>query len=432
MLQNIKGILNPKNKDLQKRILFTLFVGFVFLLGKNISVPGTKPIVSQSEGVLDLLNLMSGNALQQVSIFALGVMPYITASIIIQLLSMDVLPVLTRLSEEGEVGKRKINKITRYFAIVLSLIQGLAYAITFDNSYNILLESNAISYVVTMLSLTAGTAFLLWLGDQVTNRGVGNGISFIIMIGIVSGLPSMFEQAFDALYQSGSSQEQLLSLGKFAGFVLLYIAIVVLIIIIQDGIRRVAVQYSNRTSSAYGGLGRNFIPFSINSAGVIPVIFAGAILTAPVVFLTIGSYFTDTTSSADWVNKYLSLQSKTGFALYIVLIFTFTYFYTFIQVDPNKVAENLQQSGGYVPGVRPGDETSKYFYRVLTRLTFFGALFISFIAGIPILFSWWTNMPSTVTLGGTAILIVVGVSLEIVKQIEQQLVGNDYEGYVTK
>ncbi len=433
MLDTLKQLFNQKNVGLKNKVLFTLGMAILYLVGKTIQVPGTSPIVNDGSGIFGLLNLMSGNALANVSIFALGVQPYITASIVIQLLSMDVLPVLTRLSQEGEVGKKKISQITRYFAIVLALVQGFSYALLFDKSYGVVEDSSALSYLLIILTLTAGTSFVLWIGDQITNRGVGNGVSFIIMIGIVSGFPLMMKDAFNSLYTGGTTQEQALGLGKFGLFVLLYVLIIVLVIYVQEGVRRVTIQYSNRSSSAYKGGGRNFIPLKINSAGVIPVIFATAILGAPLVITSIASYWVDDVSEiVAWIEKYLDYQQPYGFAIYIVLIVAFAYFYTFIQVNPETLSENLQKSGAYVPGIRPGEETTKHFTKILYRLTFFGSIFLAVIAGLPIIFANYTAMPDSVRLGGTSLLIVVGVSLEMIRQIEQQLVGYDYEGYVTK
>lgn len=432
MIALLKNLFNPKNIDIRKKIYFTLFIAIVYLVGKTIQVPLTSSITSQTSGVFDLLNVMSGNALSNVSIFALGVGPYITASIVIQLLSMDVLPVLTRLSQEGEVGRKKINQITRYFAMIIAVIQGFSFALLFDKSYGVIEDPTAKTYAIVIVTLTAGTALVLWLADQITNKGVGNGISFIIMIGIVSGFPVLFRDAFNTLYKGGDTQQQLLGIGKFALFVLLYIIIIMFVVLVQEGVRRVAIQYSNRSSSSYGGTGRNFIPFKVNSAGVIPVIFASAILGAPLIVASLLSYVTDTSEARVFINQYFNYQSGVGFTLYIILIILFSYFYTFIQVNPTSVAENLQQSGAYIPGIRPGEETAKHITKILYRLTFFGSLFIALIAGMPVIFANYTNMPDSVKIGGTALLIVVGVSLETIRQIEQQIVGYDYEGYVTK
>lgn len=432
MLDTVKQLFNSKNVDLRKKIGFTLFVALVFLVGKTIQTPYTTPILQQTSGMFDLLNVMSGNAIANVSIFALGVSPYITASIVIQLLSMDVLPVLTRLSQEGEVGRKKINQITRYCAIGLAVIQGFSFALLFDKTYNVIADPSPETYAIIVITLTAGTSFVLWLADQITNKGVGNGVSFIIMIGIVSSLPQMTRDAFQTLYKGGSTQEQVLGLAKFTGFVLIYLLIIVFVIYVQEGVRRVAIQYSNRSASAYNGGGRNFIPLKVNSAGVIPVIFASAIMGTPLIIASILSYWFNTSAALEWINEYLDYQQPVGFAIYILLIIAFSYFYTFIQINPDKMAENLQQSGAYVPGIRPGSETSNHFTKILFRLTFFGAIFIALIAGLPIIFANITNLPTTVKIGGTAVLIVVGVSLETVRQIEQHLVGYDYEGYVTK
>lgn len=441
MLETVKQIFNPKNVGLRNKVFFTLGMATLYLVGKTIPVVNTSPIVGDGGGIFGLLNLMSGNALANVSIFALGVQPYITASIVVQLLSMDVLPVLTRLSQEGEVGKKKLSQITRYFAVVLAVIQGFSYALLFDKSYGVVEDSSATTYLLIILTLTAGTTFVLWIGDQITNRGVGNGISVIIMVGIASGFPVMVKDAFNALYTGGTTQQQLLGIGKFGLFILLYVLIIVAVVYVQEGVRRVTIQHSNRSNSAYNGGGRNFIPLKINSAGVIPVIFATAILGAPLVITSIASYWVDDVSAVvEWIEKYLDYQKPYGFALYIILIIAFAYFYTFIQVNPENLSENLQKSSAYVPGIRPGEETTKHFTKILYRLTFFGSIFLALIAGLPIAFANSSEvifansapLPDTVRLGGTSLLIVVGVSLEIIRQIEQQLVGYDYEGYVTK
>ncbi len=432
MIALLKNLFSPKNIEVRKKIYFTLIIGAAYLIGKTIQVPGTTTILSQTNGLFDLLNVMSGNALSNVSIFALGVGPYITASIVIQLLSMDVLPVLTRLSQEGEVGRKRINQITRYFAMVIAVIQGISFALLFDKSYNVVTDPGPESYAIIIITLTAGTALVLWLADQISNKGIGNGVSFIIMIGIVSGFPAMFRDAFTSLYTGGDTQQQLLGIGKFSVFIILYIVIIMFVVLVQEGVRRVAIQYSNRSSSSYGGTGRNFIPFKVNSAGVIPVIFASAILGAPLVIASLLSYAFDTSDARAFIEEYLNYKGTVGFILYIILIIMFSYFYTFIQVNPTQVAENLQQSGAYIPGIRPGEETAKHITKVLYRLTFFGSIFIALIAGLPIIFSRYASMPDSVTIGGTALLIVVGVSLETIRQIEQQLVGYDYEGYVTK
>lgn len=434
MIALIKQLFAPKNKSIRNKVLFTLFAITIFLIGNTIPVPGTNPAnLNNSGGSLDILNLISGGGLKRFSIFALGVSPYITASIVIQLLSMDVIPYLSELKELGEVGRKKSNQITRYLGILLAFVQGYSYALLFEKQYTILDNPDAMTYTLVALILTAGTAGVLWLGDQITHRGVGNGISVIIMTGIVSGLPTMFSQTFDATVKFGDVRETFISSLKFGGLVLAYVLLILLIIFIQEAVRRIALQYSNRTSSAYGGAGRNFIPLKVNSAGVIPVIFAGSILTAPIIIAQLLNQTSlDTTSAVDWMNKYLNYQEPIGFGIYIALVFAFSYFYTFIQINPNDTAENLQKSGAYIPGVRPGTETASYISKVLVRLTFIGGIFIAFIAGLPIAIKFipGLDLPSAYAIGGTGMLIVVGVALEMMRSLEEQLIGRDYEGYI--
>jgi preprotein translocase subunit SecY len=428
MFEIIRQIFNPKNKDLRSRVLYTLFALAVFMIGTTISVPGTKPITEGTNSVIDLLNLMSGNALKQFSIFALGVMPYITASIVIQMLALDVVPYLADLKASGAAGQQKMNRITRYTGIILAFINGFAYSLMFERSYNVLESSTTLSYISVALVLAAGTAFLLWLGDQITQKGIGNGLSLIIMAGIVSGLPNMFRDAFKSMVDTSTTQTAFIGGVSFAIFVLIYVAIIVGVIFIQEAARKIPIQHSNRTQSAYGGAGSNYIPIKVNSAGVIPVIFAGALLGAPSV---VASLFNQTEAVA-WINNNLSYNQPYGFALYMALIFMFAYFYTFIQIKPEDVADNLKRQGAYIPGIKPGDDTAKYIKRILLRLTFVGALFICAIAGLPVIFAALSSLPGTVTLGGTGLLIVVGVAIETIRQVEGKLVSKYYKGYISK
>ena len=428
MIEIIRQIFNPKNKDLRSRVLYTLFALTVFMIGTTISVPGTRPITEGTNSVIDLLNLMSGNALKRFSIFALGVMPYITASIIIQMLSLDVIPYLAELKNQGAAGQQQMNKLTRYTGIILAFVNGFAYSLMFERSYNVLEATGPLAYISVALILAAGTAFLLWLGDQITQKGIGNGLSLIIMAGIVSGLPSMFKDAFNALYDTTSVQTQFIGLLGFGLFVAVYVLIIVGVIFIQEAARKIPIQHSNRTQSAYGGTGTNFIPIKVNSAGVIPVIFASAIMSAPQVITSL----LNLDAASVWINNNLTYSQPLGFILYVAMIFMFAYFYTFIQIKPEDVADNLQRQGAYIPGIKPGEDTANYVKRILMRLTFVGALFISAIAGLPILFAEFSNLPGTVTLGGTGLLIVVGVAIETIRQVEGKLVSRYYKGYISK
>lgn len=416
MFATFKQIFKKTNKDLKSRVLYTLGALFIFALGNAITVPGMSAI-TENLGFLELLNAMSGGGLKQFSIFALGVMPYITASILLQVLQMDLMGItyFQELKEMGEEGRRKINQINRYLGIGFALIEGYIYSIMFMGK-----TATPLEYVEISLILTAGTAFLLYLGDQITNKGLGNGISLIIMAGIVNTMPRMMIEAFNALAINGSNA--FLGILSFVIFILLYIGIIVGVIYVQEAERRIPIQYSNRSTGTYKA-NTSFLPLRINSAGVMPVIFASAVLAIP----TTLTYIIKNESFKLFVDKYLSTQTPVGFIVYILLIIAFTYGYTYLAaVNPEDISKNLNKQNGYIPGIRPGTETTKYVSKVLSRITFMGAIFIAIIAAIPIIFSWISDMPSIVTLGGTSILIVVGVLLETYKQLESSVASRAY------
>lgn len=415
MFANLKGLFNPSNKDLRKRILFTLGCLAIFALGTNIIVPGAKEI-TKNLGFLELLNLMSGGSLKSFSIFALGVMPYITATIITQLLQMDIIPYFKELKEQGATGRQKLNRINRYLGILFALIQGYVFSIAF------LGDAGTFGVVKTTIYLTAGTALLLWLGDQITKKGIGNGVSLIIMAGIVNTLPSTFITAFDELILAGTFSTWT-GIILFALFVIVYLSIIIGVIYMQLAERRIPIQYSNRTSSAYGGE-KSYIPIKLNTASVVPVIFASAIIGIPSLIAEViknGKF-------ADFITNYIAYTSYTGFLLYMVLIFVFGYFYTLLELNPDEMAENLDKNRSYIPGITPGDATSNHLKYVITRITVFGTLGLMVIAALPILFSKVSNLSSSVTIGGTGLLIVVGVALETYKQLESSIVSRSYVG----
>ena len=417
MFAKFKQIFAPQNKDLRKKILFTFLGLFIFKLGTTIIVPGidTKALGTSDLGFLELINAMGGGALEQFSIFALGVMPYISASIIVQLLQMDIIPYFSELAKQGGTGRTKLNQITRYLGIILAFIQGYVFSFAFVSN------GTPVDYLTYSLILTAGTALLLWIGDQITAKGVGNGISLIIMAGIIATLPNMFMEAFSSLVITTSIQTMILGIIKFILFVLFYLAIVVAVVYIEGAERRIPIQYANHSSSMVGQK-QNYIPFKLNSAGVIPVIFASAIVTIPGII----ARGIKKDGFTLFVSKYLSQTSITGFIIYIVCIFAFAYFYTFFQLKPKELAENLNKNGGYIPGIRPGDETVKYVSKVLKRITTVGALSLAVIAALPIVFGMISTMPTSVSVGGTGLLIVVGVALETYKQVDSELVTRSF------
>ena len=418
MFKNLKLIFSPKNKDIRKRIGFTLMGLLIFALGTTIPVPGTKGAIS-SLGLWELYNAIGGGALKNFSIFALGVMPYISASIITGILQMDIIPYFTELNESGEQGRQKINQINRYLGIVLAFLQGFAMAFTFVKG------AGTLEYMKIALFLTGGTAFLLWLGDQITQKGIGNGISLIIMAGIISTVPKMFIDTFSTFILDGNTA-LFLGIIKFIVFILFYLAIVVGVVFEECSERRIPIQYSNRTASAYGAK-QNYIPFKLNSANVMPVIFASVILSIPTF---IAGLLGEDSGFSVFVTKYINYTTPTGFVLYIILIFVFGFFYTNMQINPKELSKNLNKNGGYIPGIRPGVETEKYISRILNRITFLGSTFMAIIAGLPIVFSSFINtgLPTSVSIGGTGVLIVVGVAIETCRQIESSLINRNYKG----
>ena len=415
MFANLKGLFSPTNKDLRKRILFTLGCLAIFALGTNIMVPGAKEI-TQNLGFLELLNLMSGGGLKSFSVFALGVGPYITASIITQLLQMDIIPYFKELKEQGATGRQKINRINRYLGIIFAVIQGYFF------SYAFLKGAGTGVIIRSTVYLTAGTSLLLWLGDEITKKGIGNGVSLLIMAGIVNTLPQTFITAFNELVLAETFTTWT-GIILFILFVIVYLGIIVGVIYMQQAERRVPIQYSNRTASAYGGE-KSFIPIKLNSVSVIPVIFASAIIGIPSLIATV----INKTAFTNFVDNYINYTSYTGFLLYMVLIFLFGYFYTLLELNPDEMAENLDKSRSYIPGVTPGEATSKYLKYVITRLTVVGTLGLMVIAALPIIFSKISNLSSNVTIGGTGLLIVVGVALETYKQLESSIVSRSYTG----
>ena len=421
MFKSIKQLFAKGNKDVRKKILFTLLILFIYKLGTSVRVPGTQNITEEL-GFLELLNVMGGGSLKKFSIFALGVTPYISASIIVQLLQMDIIPYFSNLAKEGHTGRVKLNKITRYLGIILAFFQGLVMSFSFLGD-----GATTIEYLRVSVILTAGTCFLLWLGDQITRKGVGNGISMLIMAGILISTPAMINDAFGSFVVGTTTQEIALGITKFILFLVLYVGIIVGVVFIEKSERRVPIQYSNRTQTAYGAK-QTYIPFKLDSAGVMPVIFASSLISIP----SLIAAFIKNDNFSLFINKYIIFTTVTGFILYVVLIILFSYLYTFMAtgLKPKELAENLNKQGGYIPGIRPGKETQKYIGSVLSKTTFLGALFLVIIAGLPIIVSNISSLPTSVTVGGTGLLIVVGVALETYNQIENTLSARKYErGY---
>ena len=410
MFATLKQIFNPKNRDIQKKILFTFAALFIFKLGTAITVPGIN-LDTTNLRFLEIVNAMSGGAFERASIFALGVMPYISASIIIQLLSMDIIPYLSELSKQGGVGRNKLNQITRVTGIILAFVQGYMY------SFSYIKNGSAMDYMSYSLVLTAGTALVLWIGDQITQKGIGNGVSMIIMAGIIATLPSMFSSLWTELVNGGNGFIGILT---FALFILVFLAIIIGVIFVENAERRIPIQYANKSTSTLGK--QNYIPFKLNSAGVMPVIFASAVISIPQIIAS----FVKNADLSLFITKYISYTAVTGFILYMLLIIAFAYIYTFMQLKPKELSENLGKNGGYIPGVRPGSETEEYISKILKRITIVGSCFLALLAALPILFSEFSTLQTSITISGTGLLIVVGVALETYKQLESQLVSRTY------
>ena len=418
MFAKLKLLTSAKNKDLRKKLYFTFLCLFVFKLGTSIIVPGIDAsALGKNLGFFDLVNAMGGGAMEKFSILSLGVIPYITASIVTQLLSqLEIVPYLSELTKQGGVGRAKLNQITRVLGIVLAFIQGYML------SFSFIPDGTIMDYMRFSVVLTAGTCFLLWIGDQITAKGIGNGISLIIMAGIIATLPNMFKDAYHALVVAGDLQVTLFGITKFLLFVFLYLAIVLAVVYEETAERRIPVQYANKTNSTYGA-NNNYMPFKLNSAGVVPVIFAYALISVPGIIAA----FVKKEGFSLFVSKYLTLTTPIGFTLYIILIFVFSLVYTFMQIKPKELAENLNKNGGFIPGIRPGEDTILYITKVLKRLSAVGAVFLAVIASLPILFGAISKLPTSIQIGGTGILIVVGVALETYKQLESKLVTGEYK-----
>ena len=412
--------------DIRKKIIFTLCMLLIFRIGAQIPVPGMDRTVLEQTfdsdtGLLALFNLFSGGAFSNFTIFALSITPYITASIILQLLTIAI-PALERLSREGVEGRKKIAQYTRYLTVALAVVQ--AIGVTIGLFRQALISTDVFSIIVIVMVLTAGTAFLMWLGEQINENGIGNGISLIIFAGIIARLPSACQEIW------GKLQDGTMSIVTLIVFVLFCIVVIVGIIMIQQGQRRIPVQYAKRVvgRKMYGGQATH-IPLKVNQAGVIPVIFAMAFLQFP---LTITYFMNAQGDAAQWIEKWLSPTGSPGVWVYAafnaVLIIFFTYFYTSVTFNPVEVAGNMKANGGFIPGIRPGKATIEYLNRVMTRITFVGAIFLAAVAVLPTIVSEMGGL--SFHFGGTSLLIAVGVALDTMKQLENQMVMRNYSGFL--
>ncbi len=410
--------------DLRKKMLYTLLMIFVFRLGSFIPVPGLNPnalaeLVKGSNSLFGLLDAFSGGSFSNATIFAMGITPYINSSIILQLLTVAI-PALERLSKEGEEGRKVIAKWTRIITVVLAFVQatGLYFGIK-----GAVLAPGLQSYITIVASFTAGTAFLMWLGERITEKGVGNGISIIIFAGIVASIPNLARTLYTSVVEFGEPWWTIALVLVFS------LAMVAFVVFITDAERRIPVQYAKRMvgRKMYGGQSTH-IPIKVAMAGVIPIIFAMSILSFPTTIMQ----FTGTPTTGFW-GKFWALVGPNSWiyiVLYFLLIIFFTYFYTAIQFNPIEIANNMKKNGGFVPGIRPGAPTSTYISRILSRITLSGAFFLGIIAVLPLIVAKFNATISSVSIGGTSLLIMVGVALETVKQIESQMMMRHYKGFL--
>ncbi|MGN0659514.1 MAG: preprotein translocase subunit SecY [Emergencia sp.] len=416
-----------KVAEIRSKMIFTLLMLVVFRIGSNIPVPGIdRSVLTQvfngETGLFDLFDLFSGGSFSNFTIFALSITPYITASIIIQLLTI-AFPYFERLAKEGQEGRKKMAQITRYLTVVLALIQALG--LTVGLFRKAVIDQTWFSFLVIILILTAGTAFLMWLGEKINENGIGNGISLIIFGGIVARIPSALRSIWTQ-YSDGQ-----MSIITILLFIVFAIVVILGVIEVQQGTRRIPVQYAKRVvgRKMYGGQSTH-IPLKVNQAGVIPVIFALSILQFP---LTI-TYFFPNTAFTDFVTKWLSPAGNPGVWVYavlnVILIIFFNYFYTAVTFNPVEVAQNMKANGGFIPGIRPGKATVEYLSKVMSRISFVGAIFLAVIATLPTILSVLVPGLSGIHFGGTSLLIAVGVALDTMKQLENQMVMRNYQGFL--
>lgn len=444
-MKKIASIL--KNKEIMNRILFTVLILFIFRIGAQITVPGVNPEGLEeylnSGSALSLMNMLGGGTLQTFSIFALGVSPYITAQIIVQLLSTDVLPALSELRRQGQYGRKKMEYATRYLTLLLGAVQAYGIIKTIENSSEVTLnlDGNWLTYLYIIIVMLAGTMIVMWLGDQISVKGIGNGISMIIFAGIVCSLPNQFAHAFTTyISTTAGSPENLVIAGvfKFILYAFAYLVIIAFVTFVELSQRKIPIQHSGKGGGQTQSMARaSFLPIKINSAGVIPVIFASSLMMAPSV---IAAFIDSNSAEANWLKIFSTSDMYDmggwsmpwGLLIYIVLTVAFTFFYANLQIDPQQMAENFQKNGSYIPGIKPGIETERYIRKVLNRVTCLGAIALVIIASLPsiLTLSGVFGGDNSLVLGGTGMIIVVGVCLELNNQIDGLLAGKSFDEVV--
>lgn len=425
-----------KVKEIRNGLLFTFFIMIVIRLGSIIPTPGlntaeVSAYLNSTVGQSGMVNSITGGALQQMAIFALGVTPYITSSIIIQLLTIAI-PALEELSKDGEDGRKKLNTITRYTTILLAIIEGIGLTVTFDRK-NLLTVDGILGYLLVVFTLTAGSTFVMWLGEKITVHGVGNGISIILLINIVSRMPADFYALYLMFIKGKDIVQMIIAAAVIA---LVVIATVVLVVLLQDGVRKIPVQYAQKVQGRkmVGGQGSH-IPLKVNTSGVIPIIFASSILSVPQIVM--GMF--KVSPSGVWEKIFNGMNqnywfnpdhpwASIGLIFYILLVLFFAYFYTSVTFNPMEIANNLKRGGGFIPGIRPGKPTQDYLNKILNFIVFIGAIFLIIVALIPVFFSGMFN--ANVSFGGTSLIIIVGVVVDTIKQIESKMIVRNYSGFL--
>lgn len=424
-----------KKGELRQKVIFTLGILFVYRLGAAITIPsvntGALSSSDATNGIFGIMNLLGGGTLERFSLFSLGVSPYITSSIIIELLSMDVIPVLSQWRKEGNTGKKKKDRVTRYVTLFLAALQGGVLTYAFDNGYNILSDSSIWTYIYVVLVMMAGSMLAVWLGDQITNKGIGNGVSLLIFTGIVSNLPTSSISTFNNLVDtSAKATDMWLGIAWYALFVVVYLSIVIFVVFNEGAVRKIPIIYATSSNTTMRTKDQTHMPIKINSSGVIPVIFASSVLAAPRTIVS----FMETSDVTKWINTIFNYQEPVGFILYILMIIGFTFFYSNLQIDAEKISDDLKKNGGSIPGVRTGTDTKNYIKKVLNRITVVGSLSLCIIAAIPIITPviWSQTANASLSLGGTGLIIVTGVALETVKQIKTHITRKEYHGYIRR
>lgn len=420
-----------KVKHVRNKIFYTLFIILVFRIGTHITVPGinAKSLEQLSDlPFLNMLNLVSGNAMRNFSVFSMGVSPYITASIVVQLLQMDILPKFVEWGKQGEVGRRKLNQATRYISLALAFIQSIGITAGFNTLSSVALVKNPDikTYMLIGALLTTGSMIVTWLGEQITDKGFGNGVSMIIFAGIISSIPSAISTIYQDFFVNVRATDMMSSYIYVAILVFAVLAIVFFTTFVQQAEYKIPIQY---TKLAQGAPTSSYLPLKVNPAGVIPVIFASSITTIPSTIIPFFQHGKD----IPWLTtlqNVLNYQTPTGMLIYAVLIILFSFFYTFVQVNPEKTAENLQKSASYIPRVRPGRETEEYMSSTLKKLATIGSVFLAFISLTPIAAQQMLNLSSSIALGGTSLLILISTGIEGMKQLEGYLLKRQYVGFM--